>query len=83
MTKIKDSVNCCDISCVELTDVFPNPTKDQIELWNSEYGEQELDELMGRHHRILMIKVIRGMMLETLDTEHSILLDSLNDEVMS
>ena len=66
MTKIKEGVNCCDISVVELTDVFPNPSKDQIELWNSEYGEQELDELMGEHHLPLMIKVIEGMMLETL-----------------
>ena len=70
MTKIKDSVNCCDISVVELTDVFPNPTKDQIELWNSEYGEQEEDELMGRHHKPLMIKVIEGMMLETLENRN-------------
>ena len=46
MSRVKEdyldgSVEICDTTFISLKEVFPNPTKEQIDLWDEEYGDYQ------------------------------------------
>ena len=59
-SKIKGSCEFCDMTTIELKDVFINPTKEQIEVWNEEYGKSEIDGVLDFNYKDLIIDYIRN-----------------------
>ena len=68
MSRVKEDyldecVEMCDTTIIELKDVFPNPTKEQIDLWDKEYSDYQNGGVFSEDYYYgLCVKYIRNEM---------------------
>jgi hypothetical protein len=68
MKKINNNgMICCDTSTVQLEDIFPNPTEQQIELWNNLYDDGKLEGVLGTYYFDIIRVSVKESMLENLN----------------
>ena len=66
---IESEVKCYSYTFISLQQIFPNPTKEQIELWNEKFVDEEYEGMITQVYHSKCIEYIRGMINMYLDNK--------------